>query len=133
MAMLHEEITQKILEACFEVAGELGSGFLESVYQNALRIAFQQKDFQVRSQQLISVAFRGHIVGEFYTDFLKNEKVIVEIKAVNTLLPEHDAQVINYLKAVGIEIGLLVNFGRPKLEYKRLYKSPKPSLNLSVS
>lgn len=62
MAMLHEEITQKILEACLEVAGELGSGYLESVYQNALRIAFQQKDFQVRSQQLISVAFRGHIV-----------------------------------------------------------------------
>jgi len=133
MAMLHEEITQKILEACFEVAGELGSGFLESVYQNALLIAFQQKDLQVRSQQSINVAFRGHIVGEFSADFLINDKVIVEIKAVNTLLPEHDAQVINYLKAAGIEIGLLVNFGRPKLEYKRLYKSPKPLVNLSVS
>jgi GxxExxY protein len=124
MAMLHEEITQKVLEACFEVANELGAGFLESVYQNALLIAFQEKQLRVAAQRPIDVQFRGQVVGHFCADFLINDRVIVEIKAVNALLPEHQAQVINYLKAAGIEIGLLVNFGKQKLEYKRLYKSP---------
>lgn len=125
MALLHEDTTRIILEACFEVANELGSGFLESVYQNALLITLLQKDIHVESQHPTQVVFRGQIVGQFCADFLVDSKVIVEIKAVNSLLPEHDVQVINYLRAANIEIGSLVNFGKPKLEYKRLYKAPK--------
>lgn len=118
----HEDITAKILEACFEVSNELGAGFLESVYQNALVIALKQKSFQVQVQVPIAVMFRGENVGNFVADLLVEQKVIVELKAVTALTPEHQAQVINYLKATGIEVGLLVNFGRSKIEYHRLHK-----------
>ena len=122
MTLLHEEQTGKILESCFEVINELGAGFLESVYQQALLIVLAQKGLHARSQAPISVIFRGQSVGEFYADILVEDKVIVELKAVSALTPAHQAQVINYLKATGIEVGLLVNFGQPRLEYKRLHR-----------
>jgi GxxExxY protein len=122
MALLYEELTGKILEACFEVINELGSGFLESVYEKALVIALRQKGLLVKTQVPLSVEFRGENVGQFFADLLVEDKVIVELKAVTQLAPEHHAQVINYLKATGIEVGLLVNFGRPKLEYRRFHK-----------
>ena len=118
--MLHQEITERILAACFEVAGELGAGFLESVYEKALLIALRQKGLEAEEQCPIRVHFRGVPVGEFFADLLVEEKVVVELKAVKALAPEHQAQVINYLKATGIEVGLLVNFGSPKIEYRRL-------------
>ena len=121
MALLYEELTAKILEACFEVSNELGAGFLESVYQKALLIALRDKDLKAQAQYPLQVTFRGESVGEFYADILVEGKVIVELKAVTALAPEHQAQVINYLKATGIEVGLLINFGRPKLEYRRLH------------
>lgn len=120
--MLYEELTGTILEACFEVSRELGAGFLESVYEKALYVALMQKGLNVVSQVSLQVKFRGVIVGDFYADILVEGKVIVELKAVTRILPEHKAQVINYLKATGIEIGLLVNFGNAKLEYFRLHK-----------
>ena len=122
MPPLHEELTQKILAACFEVSNELGAGFLESVYQNALLIALQQKELKAQSQFPLTVIFREQVVGKFYADVLVEDKVIIELKAVAALVPEHQAQVINYLKATEINVGLLVNFGRPKIEYKRLHK-----------
>jgi GxxExxY protein len=122
MTFIHYEITDKILEACFEVAKELGSGFLESVYQNALVIALEQKGLEITTEHPVSVIFRGKSVGNFFADILVEEKIILEIKAVSALTPQHKAQVINYLKATGIEVGLLVNFGKPKLEYYRLHK-----------
>ena len=120
--MLYEELTHKILEACFEVSKEMGAGFLESVYHKSLLIALQQKGLKAQSQVPLVVKFRGEVVGEFYADVLVEDKVIVELKAVTALAPEHKAQVINYLKATEIEVGLLVNFGRPKIEYCRLHK-----------
>ncbi len=122
MTLLYEDITSKIIEASFEVIHELGAGFLESVYEKALLIALKSKNLQVASQVPISVIFRGEPVGQFHADLLVEGKVIVEIKAVSALTPEHKAQLINYLKATGIEIGLLINFGNPKLEYRRLHK-----------
>lgn len=119
--LLHEKITARILESCFEVSKELGAGFLESVYQNALVIALKQKGQQVQVQVPIAVMFRGENVGNFVADLLVDQKVIVELKAVTALTPEHQAQVINYLKASGIEVGLLVNFGRSKIQYHRLH------------
>jgi len=121
MAMLYEELTGKILEACFEVSNELGAGFLESVYEKALAIALRQKGLIVETQVPLTVRFRGENVGEFFADIIVEGKVMVELKAVKGLAAEHQAQLINYLKATGVEVGLLVNFGRPKVEYKRLY------------
>ena len=120
--MIYEELTGKILEACFEVIKELGSGFLESVYEKALLVALRQKGLIAVSQIKLQVKFRGVIVGDFYADILVEDKVLLELKAVRQILPEHKAQTINYLKATGIEVGLLINFGNSKLEYFRLHK-----------
>lgn len=117
--MQHEELTGRILAACFEVSNELGCGFLESVYQNALVIALQAKNLKFEREYPLSVIFRDQNVGQFYADLLVENKVILEIKAVSALNDNHKAQIINYLKATGVEVGLLVNFGAPKLEYRR--------------
>ena len=119
--MQHEGLTAKILEACFQVSNELGSGFLESVYEKALALALRQKGIDFRCQVPLKVTFRGEPVGEFFADIIIEDKVLVELKAVQALAAEHQAQTINYLEATGLEVGLLVNFGRPKVEYKRLY------------
>lgn len=121
MTLVHEELTGKILSACFEVSNELGSRFLESIYQKSLEIALHQKGLKTVEQAPIHVMFRGERVGMFLADILVEEKIIVEIKAVSALTPEHKAQIINYLKATGIEIGLLINFRNPKLEYRRFH------------
>lgn len=122
--MLHADITERILAACFEVADELGSGFLESVYGKALTLALRQKGLKVQGEHPIKVLFRGECVGEFCADLFVEDRVIVELKAVKALAPEHLAQTINYLNATGIEVGLLVNFGTPRIEYRRLTRRP---------
>ena len=119
-AMLHERLTEKIIGSAFEVINEMGAGFNEKVYENSLVVAASRNGLAVSTQHPINVMFRGVCVGEFFADVLVEEKVIVELKAVKTLLPEHEAQVINYLNATGMEVGLLINFGKPKLEFKRL-------------
>ena len=113
------EITEKIIGCAFEVINELGTRFLESVYEKALAIALQEEGFHVPCQHPIHVHFRQRIVGEFYADLFVEEKVMVELKAAKAIAPEHQAQIINYLKATGIEVGLLINLGNPKLEFKR--------------
>jgi GxxExxY protein len=121
MPLLYEDITNTILSACFEVTNELGAGFLESVYEKALLIALHQRELKAVAQIPIIVTFRGQNVGQFFADLLVEDKVMVELKEVTALTPEHKAQVINYLKATDREVGLLVNFGNPKLEFRRLY------------
>lgn len=120
--MLHKEITGAILECSFEVSNELGAGFLESVYENALLIALDQKGIRAQSQVRLEVLFRGFKVGNFVADLVVEEVVLVELKALGKILPEHKAQVINYLKATGIKTALLINFGTPKVDYHRLYQ-----------
>ncbi|MDD2707922.1 MAG: GxxExxY protein [Verrucomicrobiae bacterium] len=115
----HERITKTVIGCAFEVINELGVGFLESVYEKALLLALQQKGLSAMSQHPIRVMFRNECVGDFYADIFVEEKVIVELKAVKAIAPEHQAQIINYLNATGIEVGLLINFGNPRLEYKR--------------
>ena len=109
-----------MIGGAIEVINELGAGFLESVYRNALRLALEQMGLSVTCQHPISVVFRGQCVGDFYADLFVENTVVVEIKAVKAIVPEHQAQVINYLKATGIGVGLLINFGNPRLEFKRL-------------
>ena len=119
--MLYETTTEKVLEASFEVSNELGAGFIESVYEKALLIALKNKGLKVQSQVPLAVKFREQSVGDFFADILVDDIVILELKSVKKLLPEHQAQLINYLKATGTKVGLLINFGNPKLEYRRLY------------
>jgi len=114
----HKEITDSILGSFYEVYNELGDGFLESVYENALYLVLTGYGLCVEKQKDISVFFRGKVIGNFKADLIINEKVIVELKAVRTLNAAHEAQLINYLKATDIEVGLLLNFGR-KPEFKR--------------
>jgi GxxExxY protein len=121
--MKHEEITGVVIGCAFEVLNELGAGFLESVYQKAVVLALRQRGVTVVNRPPIDVIFRGQCVGEFYADLLVEDKVIVELKAVRSITVEHQAQIINYLNASGIEVGLLINFGRPKLEYRRLTRA----------
>ena len=125
--LLHEELTRKIIGCAFEVINELGSGFLESVYERAMRVALSDAGLFVEVQKPIQVSFRKQPVGDFYADLLVEDKVIVELKAVKALAPAHQAQVINYLNATGIEVGLLINFGNPRLEFKRLTRSRNPA------
>ncbi len=117
----HGELTERILGVAIQVSRELGSGFLESVYERAFALALSQEGLAVETQVHLEVHFRGEIVGRFLADMLVEGKVLLELKAVEHLLPEHQAQTINYLKATGIPVGLLLNFGTPKLTWKRLH------------
>ena len=126
----YEDITKIIIGCAFEVINELGSGFLESVYGKALLLALLQKGMSAVSQHPVKVMFRGECVGDFYVDIFVEKKVIVELKATKAIAPEHQAQIINYLNATGIEVGLLINFGSSKLEYKRFTRKTKCNMDL---
>jgi GxxExxY protein len=119
--MVDDQLTGKILQCCFEVSNELGAGFLESVYERALIVALTQTGLNVAAQVPLKVKFRGVIVGDYFADLIVEDLVLVELKAVSRVLQEHKAQVINYLTATGFPIGLLVNFGTPRIEYYRLH------------
>lgn len=124
--MVNDELTGAIINASFEVSNELGAGFLESVYEKALIVALSQRGLNINAQVPLKVRFRNVIVGDFFADLIVEDKVLIELKAVSRLLPEHKAQVINYLNATGIETGLLLNFGNPRVEYYRLHKREDP-------
>jgi GxxExxY protein len=116
----YSELTSGILGCCFEVMRELGPGFLERVYKNALLIAMKQKGLQVEVEQPFEVAFRGKVIGRYSADLVVGQTVIVELKCCDSLAREHQAQLFNYLKVSRLPIGLLVNFRHRKLEWKRL-------------
>lgn len=115
----HRELTQKIIGIFYDVYNELGHGFLESVYENAIAIALKQAGLLAVQQTPITVRFREQIVGDFRADLLIESAVIVELKAASGIDPAHEAQLLNYLRATEIEVGLLLNFG-PKPQFKRL-------------
>ncbi len=114
----HSTVTEKIIGAFFKVYNTLGYGFAEKVYENSLVIELQKLGLQVEQQKGINVYYGDRIVGEYFADIVVNGSVIVELKAVRNLLEEHEAQLLNYLKATTIEVGLLLNFG-PKAEHRR--------------
>ncbi len=115
----HGEITDKILHAFYKVVyPQLGYGFLEKVYENALVIALTAMGLKAQQQVKITVYFQEQVVGEYFADLLVEDVVIVEIKAVSRLLAEHEAQLLNYLRATSYEVGLLLNFG-PKPQFIR--------------
>ena len=114
------DITYQINGAIFEVNRVLGPGFLEKVYETALLIELRQRGIKAESQVPIIVNYKGQIAGEYIADLLVEDKVIVELKAVEKLSKLHEAQLLNYLKATGLKVGLLVNFQNMKADVKRL-------------
>ena len=121
--LINENMTGRIINACFEVHNELGNGFLEAVYQEALEKEFIIQKIPYEREKLLPIIYKGELLSkEYYADFVCYDKVIVELKAVTSLVKAHKAQVINYLKAADKEIGLLVNFGCNSLKWERVSK-----------
>jgi GxxExxY protein len=129
--MKHKDLTDKILHVFYVVYNQLGFGFLESVYENALAIALTEAGLGVEQQTAIPVYFRGRQVGDFRCDLLVDKKVIVELKAAKGIAPEHVAQTLNYLRATTVEVALILNFGG-KPSFRRLIfdnERKKPWIN----
>lgn len=120
----HEGLTEKIIQAYYAVYNELGSGFLEKVYENAFALELRERGLVVQQQTPITVFYRGQPVGDYFADLLVEECIFIELKAVEALKDEHSAQLVNYLRATGIEVGLLFNFG-PRPDIRRKVVTPK--------
>ena len=117
--LLHHELTREIIGSAMDVHSNLGSGFLESVYEEALAIEFDLRNVPYERQKGINVLYKGRQAKQFICDFLVAENVLVEIKAISQLTNVEEAQLMNYLKATEIRVGLLINFGESSLKYKR--------------
>lgn len=127
--MKHELITEKIIQAFYKVYNTLGYGFLERVYQNALCIELENMGFKAEKEKKILVYYNRNIVGEYYADLIIEDVIAVELKAIETLVEENEHQLVNYLKATKIEVGLLLNFGKkPQLKRKIFDNDKKPML-----
>lgn len=126
----YSELTGSILNCCFEVMKELGPGFFERVYKNALLIAMRQKELQVEVEKPFEVRFRDKVIGRYNADLVVGQTVIVELKCCEGLVREHQAQLFNYLKVSRLPIGLLVNFRYRKLEWKRLQNNDEFCISL---
>lgn len=132
-SMNHETLTGAIIGSAMRVHRTLGPGFLESVYQKALALELGLRDLSVQRERRVLVRYCGSVVGEFVADVLVEERVLVEIKATRALTPRDAAQVINYLTATGIDVGLLLNFGSDRLEFRRLERArPRRTAAASV-
>ena len=118
--MTDDELTERVIGAAFQVSNTLGAGFLEKVYENALRHELAKSGLRVSQQHAMPVVYDGVIVGEYFADLFVESRLILELKAVKAIDPIHVAQCINYLKASGQQIALLINFGNPRVEIKRL-------------
>jgi len=116
--MKYQELTENIIKAAYTVHNTLGYGFLEKVYQNALVIELAKRGIKADSEKPIKVFYEGQIVGDYLCDLIVDDKVILELKAVRELNDIHEVQLVNYLKATGVEVGLLINFG-PSVKIKR--------------
>lgn len=127
----HKELTGTILEGFYHVYNRFGYGFLEKVYENSLAVFLRRRDIEVLQQEPVSVYYEGEEVGEYFADLIAQRKVIVELKSAESLCEAHEAQLLNYLKATRIEVGLLLNFGK-KPEYKRkVYSNERKTFNSS--
>lgn len=123
--LLFKEETDEILGAFYKVYRTLGYGFLERVYQNALYLELTKRGFSCKAQQPISVHYDGKVVGEYIADILVDNKIILELKAVSELSSDHEKQLINYLKATKIELGLLLNFGERAQVKRKIFTNDK--------
>lgn len=119
--LLYQELTNRILKACYTVHNELGCGFLEKVYQEALEVQLSEMDIAFEREKHHPITYHGKVLKcDYIADFVVDNKVIIELKAVTEMSPIFEAQTINYLRATGIKVGLLINFGIRQLQIKRL-------------
>jgi len=123
--MLHKELTGEILKTFYDVYNELGYGFLERVYQNALFIELQSRGFSVEAQKRISVYYKDIVVGEYIADIIVNDKVILELKACEYLTEAFEYQLLNYLKSTRCEVGLVLNFGKEPEFIRKVFSNSK--------
>ena len=114
------KLSEKVIGAAFKVSNTLGSGFLEKVYENALAIELKKAGLKIEQQRPIKVYYDGSLVGEYFADLLVEDQIIVELKASKDIEDIHLAQCLNYLKATGLKLGLIVNFGKPRVEIRRV-------------
>ena len=115
---IYSELTNKIIGSAYRVFKELGAGFLEKVYENAMIIELEEQGLQVQQQYPLKVYYKKQVIGDYYADLVVENKVLIELKAVTELGRAHEVQLVNYLKATGIKVGLLINFGE-QLKVKR--------------
>ncbi len=127
--MKDDDLTHKIIGCAYKVHNALGPGFLEKVYENSLRIELQRLGLKIKQQEPINVTYDGHVVGEYFADLWVNERVLIELKAVQMLVKRHEVQLVNCLAATGIDCGLLLNFGS-SVEVKRKFREYKPKGSL---
>jgi GxxExxY protein len=120
MELLEQELSERVIGACMEVSNTLGAGFLESVYHRALIQELSSSGIQARSQCALQVLYKGAPVGDFIADLIVEDRLVLELKALPSLTSTHEAQLLNYLRCTGLRVGLLVNFGTPKIHWKRL-------------
>ena len=125
--MDRDPLTQKVIGCAMAVHTRLGPGFLESIYQRALEIELLKQTVAFESQKPVTVQYDGTVIGEFLCDMLIEGQLLVELKAVQTLTSAHEVQVVNYLAATGMEVGLLINFGSDRLQFKRKFRKYQPS------
>lgn len=118
----YQDLTALILKLAFEVHNALGCGFLEKVYEKALIYELKEEDLKVEAQKPMKIVYKGQNVGTYLADIVVDDRVIIEIKTVDFLSMVHKAQILNYLKASGYEVALILNFAKPRLEYKRLVR-----------
>ena len=118
MHILHGNVSEKVIKSFYHVYNTLGCGFLEKVYENALRVSLRKLGVEVAQQMPVAVHFEEEVVGEYFADLLVSGVIVVEVKVADAIAPEHEAQVINYLNATGYQVGMILNFG-PKPEFRR--------------
>ncbi len=121
----YNELTDQIIKVFFDVYNELGYGFLEKVYQNAMYLELKSKGFHVEAQKQLKVYFKGIEIGEYYPDLIVNESVIIELKAAECIVEAFEFQLINYLKATDKEVGLLLNFGKKPEVRRKLFDNDR--------
>ena len=119
--MTEKEEVDEILKAFYEVYNTLGYGFLERVYQNALYFELTNRGFTCEAQKKIEVCYKGRVVGEYYADIVVDQHIILELKAAESLCPEHEYQLINYLRATDIEVGYVLNFGKHAMFKRKIF------------
>ncbi len=119
----YQELTEKIIGCAYTVFNKMGSGFLESVYEKCLMIELKKAGLKAEEQRPILVYYEGELVGEFIADIVVEDKIILELKSVQRIAKIHEVQLVNYLNATGMEVGLLLNFGEKKVEVKRKVRS----------
>ena len=124
--MEEQALTETIIGCAMKIHSALGPGFLESVYQKALAHELRKAGLKIECEKPITVHYDGVVVGDFFADLLVDDKVMLELKANQTLAPANEVQLVNYLTATGIEIGLLLNFGAERLEFKRKARTYRP-------